>query len=94
MKKILDLIESGKKDGATMHCGGGRIGDEGYFVQPTVFSDVTENMRIFKEEVRAQGHNINICNHNVLQINTHKKWAFDVTFDKALLRYWQDDKLN
>ena len=47
------MIESGKKDGAKLECGGARQGTEGYFVQPTVFSDVTENMKIGKEEVRA-----------------------------------------
>jgi acyl-CoA reductase-like NAD-dependent aldehyde dehydrogenase len=51
MKKILDLIESGKQQGASMLCGGSRIGDKGYFIQPTVFSDVKENMRIFQEEI-------------------------------------------
>jgi acyl-CoA reductase-like NAD-dependent aldehyde dehydrogenase len=51
MKKILDLIESGKTQGAKLQCGGERIGDKGYFVQPTVFSDVLGNMRIAKEEI-------------------------------------------
>lgn len=51
-KKILDLIESGKKEGAKLECGGGRHGSEGYFIQPTVFTNVTEKMRIGKEEVR------------------------------------------
>jgi acyl-CoA reductase-like NAD-dependent aldehyde dehydrogenase len=50
-KKILELIESGKKEGAKLMCGGGRHGDKGYFVQPTVFADVTDNMRIAREEI-------------------------------------------
>jgi len=49
--KILELIESGKKDGAKLHCGGSRHSDKGYFIQPTVFSDVTDEMRIAKEEI-------------------------------------------
>lgn len=49
--KIFDLIESGKKEGAKLECGGSRIGTKGYFVQPTVFSNVTDNMRIAKEEI-------------------------------------------
>ncbi|XP_073908144.1 aldehyde dehydrogenase 1A1-like [Castor canadensis] len=49
--KILDLIESGKKEGATLECGGGPWGNKGYFVQPTVFSNVTDEMRIAKEEI-------------------------------------------
>jgi acyl-CoA reductase-like NAD-dependent aldehyde dehydrogenase len=50
-KKILELIDSGKKEGAKLMCGGGRLGDKGYFVQPTVFADVKDNMRIAREEI-------------------------------------------
>eukprot|EP00794_Sanderia_malayensis_P009841 gene9841-10851_t len=49
--KILDLIESGKKEGAKLHCGGTQVGEKGYFIAPTVFSDVTDDMRIAKEEI-------------------------------------------
>nr|XP_020865231.1 retinal dehydrogenase 1-like isoform X3 [Phascolarctos cinereus] len=49
--KILDLIESGKKEGAKLECGGDPWGDKGYFIQPTVFSNVTDDMRIAKEEI-------------------------------------------
>ncbi|XP_036596881.1 retinal dehydrogenase 1-like [Trichosurus vulpecula] len=49
--KILDLIESGKKQGAKLECGGGPWGDKGFFIQPTVFSNVTDEMRIAKEEI-------------------------------------------
>ncbi|XP_020614539.1 retinal dehydrogenase 1-like [Orbicella faveolata] len=49
--KILDLIESGKKEGAKLECGGARHGQKGYFIQPTVFSDVKDDMRIAKEEI-------------------------------------------
>lgn len=49
--KILGLIETGKKEGATLKCGGDRHGDRGYFIQPTVFADVTDGMTIAKEEI-------------------------------------------
>ncbi|XP_059825680.1 aldehyde dehydrogenase 1A1-like isoform X2 [Hypanus sabinus] len=49
--KILDLIESGKKEGAKLECGGLPCGDKGFFIQPTVFSEVTDEMRIAKEEI-------------------------------------------
>ncbi|KAK3736325.1 hypothetical protein QZH41_020791, partial [Actinostola sp. cb2023] len=49
--KILSLIESGKKDGATLECGGQRHGEKGLFIQPTVFSNVQDDMRIAKEEI-------------------------------------------
>lgn len=49
--KILALIESGKQQGARLLTGGQRYGDRGYFIQPTVFADVTDDMRIAKEEI-------------------------------------------
>lgn len=49
--KVLRLIESGRKEGAKLETGGEKIGNEGYFIQPTVFSNVTDNMTIAKEEV-------------------------------------------
>ncbi|XP_045606960.2 aldehyde dehydrogenase, mitochondrial [Procambarus clarkii] len=51
MKKILSLIESGKKEGAKMCTGGKRVGEKGFFIEPTVFADVKDNMRIAKEEI-------------------------------------------
>jgi len=47
----MGYIEAGKKDGATVHIGGERHGNEGYFVQPTVFSNTTPDMRIVQEEI-------------------------------------------
>jgi len=49
--KILGLIETGKKEGGNMTCGGGRDGDKGYYIQPTVFADCTDEMTIVKEEI-------------------------------------------
>lgn len=52
--KIQDLIESGIKEGATLVTGGpGRPADlnRGYYVRPTVFADVTPDMRIAREEI-------------------------------------------
>lgn len=50
-EKVLQYIEYGKKEGATLAAGGKRVGDIGYFIQPTVFTDVTDNMSIAKDEV-------------------------------------------
>jgi len=58
MDKILDLIESGKRHGAKLHVGGQRHGDKGFFVQPTVFSDVQDNHKIAREEVIKLKKNI------------------------------------
>lgn len=49
--KVLKMIESGKKEGAKLEAGGSKVGNTGYFVYPTVFSNVTDNMTIAKEEV-------------------------------------------
>ena len=51
LSKILGFIETGKKEGATLLTGGKRAGDKGFFVEPTVFGDVTEDMTIVKEEI-------------------------------------------
>ncbi|KAM6228454.1 LOW QUALITY PROTEIN: aldehyde dehydrogenase 1A1-like [Spheniscus humboldti] len=50
-QKILELIESGEKEGAKLECGGCPWGDKGYFIQPTVFSNVTDDMCVAKEEI-------------------------------------------
>lgn len=49
--KVLGLIKSGKEEGAVLEVGGERHGNVGYFIKPTVFSNVTDNMRIAKEEI-------------------------------------------
>lgn len=49
--KILGYIGSGKREGAKLMCGGGAAADRGYFIQPTVFGDVQDNMTIAREEV-------------------------------------------
>ncbi|XP_069137763.1 aldehyde dehydrogenase, mitochondrial-like [Argopecten irradians] len=51
MQKILELVESGKQEGAKLATGGKRVGDKGYFIEPTVFTDVQDNMRIAREEI-------------------------------------------
>ncbi|NP_001080951.1 aldehyde dehydrogenase 1A [Xenopus laevis] len=49
--KCLELIESGKKEGAKLQCGGSAWGEKGFYISPTVFSDVKDDMRIAKEEI-------------------------------------------
>lgn len=51
LDKILKYIEIGKKEGATLVSGGEREGNKGYFVKPTIFGDVKEDMKIVKEEI-------------------------------------------
>ncbi|NVP57554.1 betaine-aldehyde dehydrogenase [Mycoplana rhizolycopersici] len=52
--KVLDYIGKGKAEGATLLTGGGipnHVPGEGYYIQPTVFSDVTDGMTIAREEI-------------------------------------------
>lgn len=49
--KIMSYIEKGKSEGAQCVAGGGRVGDKGYFIEPTVFADVTDNMAIATDEI-------------------------------------------
>ena len=49
--RVMGYIEAGKSEGATLACGGERVGDRGYFVQPTVFSGVQDDMKIAREEI-------------------------------------------
>jgi len=51
MKKILGYVGSGKAEGAKLLAGGNRHGDTGYFVEPTIFADVTDDMKICQEEI-------------------------------------------
>ncbi len=49
--KIMSYIDKGQSEGAKCLTGGSRFGDVGYFVQPTVFDQVTDEMSIAKEEI-------------------------------------------
>lgn len=51
----MNHISIGKKEGATLHLGGERHGTEGFFIQPTIFTDITPEMTIVKEEIFGPG---------------------------------------
>ncbi|MDC7723480.1 aldehyde dehydrogenase family protein [Priestia sp. YIM B13446] len=55
MEKVLKYVEIGKQEGAHLVCGGNRITssglEKGFFVEPTVFSNVTSNMKIVQDEI-------------------------------------------
>ncbi|CAK8563055.1 unnamed protein product [Lathyrus sativus] len=50
-EKVLRYIKSGIDSNATLECGGGRLGSKGFFIQPTVFSNVQDDMLIAKDEI-------------------------------------------
>ena len=49
--RIMNYIASGKEAGAKVETGGERHGKEGYFIQPTIFSGVSDDMKIMQEEI-------------------------------------------
>ncbi|HZU24221.1 MAG TPA: aldehyde dehydrogenase family protein [Bryobacteraceae bacterium] len=49
--KVMSYIDAGKRQGAKLMCGGDRVGDRGYFIAPTVFADVKDDMKIAEEEI-------------------------------------------
>ncbi|KAI8393966.1 aldehyde dehydrogenase [Radiomyces spectabilis] len=50
-EKILNYIEIGKQEGAKLVYGGKRLGNRGYYIEPTVFTNCHNNMRIMREEI-------------------------------------------
>ena len=54
MQTVLSYIDAGKKDGAKLVAGGNRVsvdGSKGFFLEPTIFGDVNNDMRIAREEI-------------------------------------------
>lgn len=53
--RVMSFIQSAKEEGARVVCGGGVPSDDnlrgGYYIEPTIFADVTRDMRIAREEI-------------------------------------------
>jgi len=49
--RVLGFIEKGKAEGGEVVTGGGRHGNQGYFVQPTVFTNCGESSTVYREEI-------------------------------------------
>jgi len=49
--RVSGFLESGRSDGATALAGGGRFGDRGYFIEPTVLTNTRPDMKVVKEEI-------------------------------------------
>ncbi|MEO9594497.1 aldehyde dehydrogenase family protein [Rhodopirellula bahusiensis] len=49
--KIMSYIDKGNQQGASCVSGGKRSGDRGYFIEPTVFTDVQDDMAIARDEI-------------------------------------------
>jgi aldehyde dehydrogenase (NAD+) len=50
-EKVMSYIDDGKREGAELLTGGKRAGEPGYFVEPTVFANVHDEMKIAREEI-------------------------------------------
>jgi phenylacetaldehyde dehydrogenase len=51
LRRVTGYLDSGRQDGATAITGGGRFGDTGYFVEPTVITNIRPEMAIVREEI-------------------------------------------
>lgn len=49
--KVMGYVEAGKRENANLMAGGNRVGEKGYFIEPTVFADVQDDMTIAREEI-------------------------------------------
>lgn len=49
--RVMNIIEAGKKEGAKLEYGGKRIGNAGFYLEPTILSNVRDEMRIAKEQI-------------------------------------------
>ena len=56
--RVMKYIATGNKEGAKRLIGGNRVGSKGYFIEPTVFADVTDDMTIAREEIFGPVMNI------------------------------------
>jgi phenylacetaldehyde dehydrogenase len=50
-RRVSSFLESGKSDGATALAGGGRHGNRGYFIEPTVLTNTRPDMKVVREEI-------------------------------------------
>jgi phenylacetaldehyde dehydrogenase len=51
MRRVTGYLDAGKAEGATALSGGGRFGDRGYFVEPTVLTNTRPDMKVVREEI-------------------------------------------
>ncbi len=86
----LHYIQVGKKDGARLVCGGERLTggayDKGFFVQPTIFADITQSMTLWKEEVFGPVLSIAICD----SLQNAVEMANDSAYGLSASIYTQD----
>lgn len=50
-ERVMSYVEGGRSDGASVVTGGRTLGERGYFIEPTIFADIGEEMAIHREEI-------------------------------------------
>ncbi len=90
LQTVLSYIEIGKKEGAKLMTGGERLTggdyDKGYFVQPTIFGEVNQSMRIWREEIFGPVLGIAVCN----SLDEAIEMANDTSYGLSASIYTQD----
>jgi phenylacetaldehyde dehydrogenase len=51
LERVTGYMRAGREEGAEFVVGGNRLGDKGYFVEPTVMTKTTDKMKVVKEEI-------------------------------------------
>ncbi|KAF5346487.1 hypothetical protein D9756_010090 [Leucocoprinus leucothites] len=78
-ERVMGYISSGKSEGAKVLIGGERLGEQGYFIKPTIFVDAKPNMKIMQEEIFGP-----VC--SIVKFRTEEEvteWANDTTYGLA-----------
>ncbi|MFK7830436.1 MAG: aldehyde dehydrogenase [Congregibacter sp.] len=51
LERVSGYVNTGREEGGNIVCGGGRIGEQGYFFEPTLITNTTNDMTIVREEI-------------------------------------------
>lgn len=90
LQTSLSYIDIARNEGAKMVCGGERVTggqyDKGWYIQPTIFTDVTQNMRIWREEVFGPVLSIAVCD----SLDQAIEMANDTAYGLSASIYTQD----
>ncbi|KAF5482050.1 hypothetical protein F2P56_002649 [Juglans regia] len=80
-EKILFYIDHGKREGASLLTGGKPVGDKGYYIEPTIFADVKEDMLIVKDEIFGPVMALMKFNIHAEQLMKRLKWRTTQNMD-------------